>query len=474
MNLSSWISKKYLIFVGLLFFGVFGLIMLFPKFIHAAYKPIGPAKLKEGWDSSAMNLEKTGTSVLDIFSSSISYYLTGKAVTGESLQEEATNYQDYGLYGHLAYYTNSLYQQPASNAYYLADLFKKASPKQAMAAGFKEYPGGFKALAPVLKIWKVFRDIAYLFFIAIFGIVGLSIMFRKKLNPQTTVNLANSLPKIVIALILVTFSYTISAFTVDLLAVSTRVVGQVLTQGNIVGQCLFFDTTGSCDLLDLNLFPLINQIFINPEIEVGELLDEDNAAAGNAVYKLLNKIVKLTDIGGENPIVTLVFSIAIVFSSFKIFFQLLTKYVQIIIGTIFSPFIFLLSSFGQGGAVAMQWFKAQIANALAFPAVFLLIFLASYIVGSPTDITPSGHNATFTWAPELLGGEALTAINPSTGLPNNDSINAILGLGILLIIPSIPNMIENAIHGKGIQTPVDTSELKKAARLIPIVGQFIG
>ena len=84
---------------------------------------------------------------------------------------------------------------------------------------------GAKVLDPVLKLWQVSRNMAYLVMIIIFVVIGLMIMFRQRINPQTVITAQAALPGLVIGLILITFSYFSAALITDLAFVGTNVVG---------------------------------------------------------------------------------------------------------------------------------------------------------------------------------------------------------------------------------------------------------
>ena len=62
---------------------------------------------------------------------------------------------------------------------------------------------------------KAFRNFAYVLITLLFIIMGLMIMFRVKIDPRTVVSFQSALPKIIMALILVTFSYAIVGLLID-------------------------------------------------------------------------------------------------------------------------------------------------------------------------------------------------------------------------------------------------------------------
>ncbi len=74
---------------------------------------------------------------------------------------------------------------------------------------------GFAGLKPILKLWEVFRDITYFLFLIVFIVLGLGIMFRLNLDARSVMTIQNQLPRIIVALVLITLSYAIVGFLVD-------------------------------------------------------------------------------------------------------------------------------------------------------------------------------------------------------------------------------------------------------------------
>jgi len=101
----------------------------------------------------------------------------------------------------------------------------KSNATSSVVKGF-----GFVALSPYKNIWLVFRNVALLLMIIVIVAIGFMIMFRSKINPQTIISLENSLPKIVIAMILVTFSYAISGFLIDIMYVLIGIASALFKQ----------------------------------------------------------------------------------------------------------------------------------------------------------------------------------------------------------------------------------------------------
>src|SRR3989344_4417049 len=118
--------------------------------------------------------------------------------------------------------TMALYTPPTSATLYLANLGESIglSPKSALAQNVAGSGAGI--IQPVIQLWQVIRNLAYLAFILVFLSVGFMIMFRSKINPQTVISVQAALPGLVIGLILITFSYFIAALIIDLAFVGVQ------------------------------------------------------------------------------------------------------------------------------------------------------------------------------------------------------------------------------------------------------------
>ncbi len=105
---------------------------------------------------------------------------------------------------------------------YLADNF--GFVKKTYAQGT-----GFTSLSPLMGLWSTFRNIVYLGFVVAFVFIGLAIMLRVKIDPRTVMTIENQIPKIIIGLILVTFSFAIAGFLIDLMWVMIYLVFNIIS-----------------------------------------------------------------------------------------------------------------------------------------------------------------------------------------------------------------------------------------------------
>ncbi len=123
---------------------------------------------------------------------------------------------------------------PASGVYWALDSFQKAGliPQTYAAEGI-----GFASIKPLMSLWKIFRDVAYLCLVLVMIVIGFMIMFRMKINPQTVISVENALPKIVITLILITFSFAIAGLLIDIMYILI-----VLSIGLLSNNNTYYDT----------------------------------------------------------------------------------------------------------------------------------------------------------------------------------------------------------------------------------------
>src|SRR5581483_6429401 len=97
------------------------------------------------------------------------------------------------------------------------------------------------SLSPLFPIWTYVRNLAYLCFVILFIFIGFMIMFRIKIKAQTVATIQNTIPRIIIAIILITFSYAIAGFLIDLMYV---VIGIFVYMGLTLDPCTGHQTSG--------------------------------------------------------------------------------------------------------------------------------------------------------------------------------------------------------------------------------------
>jgi hypothetical protein len=305
-----------------------------------------------------------------------------------------------------------MYQErPAETGTFVADLIHSANiAPPAYAQGL-----GFAALNPVLSTWKVFRNLAYLFYVVIFLVIGFMIMFRQKLGSQAVVTAQQALPGIVVSLLAVTFSYAIAGLLIDGMYLFMFLLTAVFTpQLSNLKQLT----------LDRNIFDIGFQLLTSGGL----------GTVHEAVNKMISSIVGA---GPDGQTVTgwiggllfaIVFGFALLISVFKVFFELLKSYIAIVIAVVLSP---LILAFALPGKSPFQgWLRGLIGNLIVFPTVLMCLILSFMLK-------------------ESIGGESGGGFLPPYLIQGATPqvISTIFGMGILLVLPEIITKVRDSVGG---------------------------
>jgi len=320
---------------------------------------------------------------------------------------------------------------------------------EAKAQGF-----GFGALSPVRGIWRVFRDITYGLFVIFIIILAFMIMFRYKINPQTVVTVQSAIPKIIIGLILVTFSYAIAGFLVDLLYV---VIGLVALAFSNTGGLFAGNWQGLFDLLTNG--PVIGGfstgVFGWMALYLILLFLGLVAAAygltGLGAVGILSGVV-LTVVG---LLFVVGFLIWAFIAAVKVIFLLIKTYLQILLLVIFAP-IYIGAGVVYPGLSFGSWLRSLISNLAIYPIIGILfmlslVFLSASYAGLRNEIGPSfgitiqspfdcpGQTSCPSWYPPLTVGSQSGNFDPLPILWLAASLSAIA------LVPKAGDIIQSLL-----------------------------
>jgi len=378
----------------------------------------------------------------------------------EKTQGEVLKNFNGSVLGQSSQLIKSLYDTPPTNTNeYLAYTFNKSGLVP------KTYAQGvtYTRLMPIFPLWKVFRDISYVLLTLIMLMIGLTIMFRGKVNPQTVANVENTIPKVVVTIILITFSYPIASLTIDLMYVmiasAIRIMGSVIPAGSMsaldpnVNQAVNDYTSGG-------FWTLAGKIMA-PTKEFASMSGPGGAsgAAGLATVGIsalvpafgvtvVPILVALTGVVGGgvaggiqggglgaglmtafSPILVIIVIIVLLFSIFKIFFLLLNSYIQIIINVIFGPLLLLFNAV-PGKNTFTNWWKGIFGNMLAFVVTAVMLYLAWALAALI-------ETKDFWTAPFITQG---------VGVPQMTV--GLISLGMVLLIPQMIQKAKDAFGAK--------------------------
>lgn len=391
---------------------------------------VSPQKLEQEIKSGALSKETSTTHTLNVLTTAGVRMIVGP------IQEEASTqgmpYRPGGAIGGVTNLIAAMYANPpASGVEYLADLGRNLG---IVSPAYAQQGVGFGELSPILSIWKAFRNIAYLFFIIIFIATGFAIMFRMKISPQAVMTIQSALPRVVIALILVTFSYAIAGFIIDLMYVLLSLGIAALGAG---GLFTAEEVTRLQEQFISGGFPQVIGAFasiVGWKLPAGLMLI--GGGMGAAVGAFIGGAIASIPMAGIGAIggavlALLILNVIILYLLWKLFIELVKAYIGIIFGIILGPLQIMLGVLpGQAGF--SKWLMSLLANIMVFPAVAMVLLIGRVLLHRATS------GGTF-WTPPMM---------LSAGGTFSIMLPAILGLGILLMVHKIPEMVKQAFGQK--------------------------
>lgn len=333
---------------------------------------------------------------------------------------------------------------------YLAQNFGVAKPAHAAL--------GFDRLSPLIGLWTTFRNLVYLVFVIVFIFIGLAIMLRIKIDPRTVMSIENQIPKMIIGILLVTFSFAIAGFLIDLMYVFiylifnifgsmtflTKDAAESITKvqtsfngDNVIGvfnnslhyQDVVTKSSGAVKDIVGSLFGPQNLEIHNPQafslgrfVPALQLFEFIQSGGGDFVLKALG-----TFTGWVMGFLALfVIGIAVLWSLFKLWFELIKAYVFILIDVVLAPF-YIVSGVFPGGLGVGGWLRDIISNLIVFPTTIVLFLLGKVFMEAL-------ENKPEVFVPPLIG-------NPGS----SGAISSLIGFGIIMLAPQVVNMMKEYI-----------------------------
>ena len=379
-----------------------------------------------------------------------------------------------GVLGLSTHMISSLYNQPISSGEYLATLSNNFGFTE---KAYAQNGTGFRVLSPLQSLWTTIRNVTYIIFILVFVIIGVGIMLRVKIDPRTSMTLQNQIPKIVIGLILITFSYAIAGLFVDFMWVVTYTGVNLVTRD--VNKDFADQTNIYCPHPEAKAAVgavATGGLFNNPIAYVTDLFGDEtgclgsvdgiigvSAAVGNTLGDVLSRAI-LESLGMDADlgpcrgggvlgigvdisnclkeavfgffkyligiIATLILIVAVIIALFRLWFVLIRSFVYVILGTIVGP-LYIAAGLLPGSSLGFaNWLRFLAAHTLVFPATVILIVIARVIYVTPNIGSPE-PGATF--IPPLIG-------NPNLA----DNFGNLITIGMLFILPEILNLLRDA------------------------------
>lgn len=388
---------------------------------------------KNALDEEDVNLQKFNLGLMDNLAFGINRQITGLPSTEaelECIEGGGTNCRAGAAIPFLMNSIAMLYtEEPASGVQYLADIKSKITGETLAAQT------GYDALKPTQALWTTFRNLTLLLYVIFFIVIGFMIIFRQRLSSSSVASVQAVLPKIVISLILVTFSYAIVGLMIDLMNFFIAVMIQILSSESVAqpnSNGIYYENNVFTFMLKELFLENISGIFHSSDDIIAGAID--NFGLPDLIEKFSSSIL--------SALAVAVIGIMMLVATFRIFFMLLMAYVKVFFYTIFGPLMI-----GIGVIPGMPGFGPWIRNIAAQLATFvitiLMIIFAAYFMGVGQGRITSGE-ATITegegWNAPLLGG--------FTSDDGADALKALIGIGIMLGIPSAAKIAQDAFKVK--------------------------
>ena len=291
-------------------------------------------------------------------------------------------------------------------------------PRQVNAQGI-----GFSGLSPLLPIWEAFRNIAYTLLAVIMIVIGFMVMFRKKIDPKTVVTVQNALPKIVLTLLLITFSYAIVGLAIDLMYLSIALIASLLipvSHGTL-------GTNTASTYMNGGIGALFGQVWKGGQNAAQDIVNFLSPPTLSANYfGGIMKPIWRDILGG---LMWFLVALFVLITFIRIVFLLIFAYIQIIISLLLGPLQILTESL-PGSNGFSSWLKNLFANLAVFTITAGVMMFAIII---DSFGTANGN----LWTPPLLSGSG-----------SSSGFLGLITIGLLSQIPNFAKAVKEAIKAK--------------------------
>lgn len=394
-----------------------------------------------------------------------------------------------GVLGMMSNATAILYTSPFHTGDYLRYMASNFGlVKKADAAST-----GFDQLAPITKLWIGFRNLVYLLFVVVFVIIGFAIMLRAKIDPRTVMTIENQIPKIIIALILVTFSFAIAGLMIDIMWLLVYATINIFASLDPQLQTQVSSITSG---ISLTPFDFANNIsgapggFLGISWQVAQSIYSislvitknlvDNATIAKWILAILPGLPLtlgciLQSIGGTainwvtlghvhlgndfgscvtDAVTTsvssvafaisfLIFAIALIVALARLWWILIKAYSLFLVYVIFGPFFIMMGLLPGSKINFDNWIRHVAAYLFVFPLSMGILLLGRVLMDA--------YSTTNGFVPPMIG------LNQNSSL----ALGPLLGFAIIMLVPQALTMIQDALAAPDM-------------KYLPGIGQMIG
>lgn len=317
---------------------------------------------------------------------------------------------------------------------------------------------GFGALSALQTMWKASRDIAYSLLIFAAIILAFMVMLRTKISPQTVITAQSAIPKLIFAAILITFSYAIAGFMVDMVYVIIGIISSLFTP-------LF---TGSAPTITSTIYTFLTSGPAQKGVFAMFMLYFWLIAIGFPVVFLLGVgIIFLAALPFGGPLVgvlfLIIFLVAVVIfvalQFFKVILMLGKALVGVYLLVITGPIYIMAGTVYQGLSFG-SWLRSLASNLIVFPVTGVMFLLSYVFLGYGSLAGFTGHGAILTGINKafetIFGGRLNAAIGTGWSPPLLTSggtygpalIYMLVSLALLSLTPKVADILKSFMSGR--------------------------
>jgi len=245
------------------------------------------------------------------------------------------------------------------------------------AAGEGENVPGYDSLmdSGVAPLWNQMRNIAYIFFVVIMIVIGFMIMFRSKIGGQTMVSIGNTIPSVIVSLILVTFSFAIAGIIIDLGGVLISLLYSIFNEQSV--------SIGNFGALFGILMKGMGEQYVAVVTE-----DFSTALSGfssnivGGYFKLLTTFWG-AELMGLLGLIAMIIGAGIVFvGAIKLLIMLYKAYFELLLNVILGPIKIMLGTMPGQENMKINWFTGIVRNVLVFPIAYFIVNIPIFLMQS--------------------------------------------------------------------------------------------
>jgi len=432
---------------------------------------------------------------------------TTTSISNENGNTNTTMYKGGALQAITSYSSTFYDEQPASFIVWAQDQYfqiRGGMSFTAMAAQTNPNdtsifaPGtGYNVLTPIIGLWEYSRNIVYGVYIIVLIVIAFLILLRRPLGGQEVITIANSLPSLVISIILVTFSYPICGLFIDAVYLGSNLAYNVLfTGGSSPGldlqnkEVVKYDKEGkritgdeTAKLTDviqpddpqMSIWTILNLSganICNRNTMLSGVTSPDAQNVSCSFSFIIPKQASNMLLGGtidvlvkglsdsyvgqiaSSVLLELILALAMFQTALKLFFSLLNSYLTLSIYPIISPWVFLSAAIPNNLTKTLNDFVKTLGaaslNLIVIYACFLLLIIFGNSAANTGDSNlsePFKEAGQIQWVPPLLGYSNEQVFNPNS-LQNKGSniITSLLVFGLYMAIPNISEMIKKFLE----------------------------